>query len=129
MCRKKRTRVVVNTSSVDGSIGTNRSGHYGEQAGMQLAYSSSKAALNMRAPRVFKMPAFSGVVHLVYCYGMAVDTETVLGSPPHCSSNLMRDASAQPPLLFACAQDLSRRMLESPHNLRWKARRSLPAGA
>ena len=50
MCRKKRTRVVVNTSSVDGSIGTNRSGQYGKQAGMQLAYSSSKAALNMRAP-------------------------------------------------------------------------------
>ncbi len=53
VCRKKCTRIVVNTSSVDGSIGTNRSGQYGEQAGMQLAYSSSKAALNMRAPRAY----------------------------------------------------------------------------
>lgn len=49
MCRKKGTRVVVNTSSVDASISINRSGEHGEQAGMQLAYSSSKAALNMRA--------------------------------------------------------------------------------
>jgi len=36
-------------SSVDGSIATNRTAEIGEQAGMQLAYCSSKAALNMRA--------------------------------------------------------------------------------
>ncbi|KAK9839325.1 hypothetical protein WJX81_008148 [Elliptochloris bilobata] len=48
LLRKKQTRTVVNVSSVDGSIATNRSGQYGEQAGMQLAYSCSKAALNMQ---------------------------------------------------------------------------------
>ena len=45
LLRKKQTRVVVNTSSVCGSISANFKGDFG---GMLLPYNSSKAAINMR---------------------------------------------------------------------------------
>ena len=47
LLKKKQTRVVVNTSSVCGSISANFNGDFG---GMLLAYNSSKAAINMRTP-------------------------------------------------------------------------------
>ena len=47
LLRKKQTRVVVNTSSVCGSISANYNGEFG---GMLLPYNSSKAATNMRMP-------------------------------------------------------------------------------
>ena len=43
--RKKSTKVVINTSSIVGSIAFNASGGY---KGLWLPYTSSKAALNMR---------------------------------------------------------------------------------
>jgi NAD(P)-dependent dehydrogenase (short-subunit alcohol dehydrogenase family) len=74
-CRKKRTRTIVNVSSVDGSIATNRTAEIGEQAGMQLAYCSSKAALNMRALQrtpVLAHSAFLSRVHIRACRRISV---------------------------------------------------------
>ena len=71
--RKKRTRTIVNVSSVDGSIATNRTAEIGEQAGMQLAYCSSKAALNMRALQrspLLTCPASVSRVHGCTCRRM-----------------------------------------------------------
>ena len=71
--RKKRTRTVVNMSSEDGSISINRSGQHGEQSGMQLAYSCSKAALNMRAPsQMLLIVQFEGLISLCSRFPLAL---------------------------------------------------------
>ena len=49
LLQKKDTRTIVNVSSTLGSIATNRKGGMGPLGDKILAYSSSKAALNMRA--------------------------------------------------------------------------------
>lgn len=48
LLKKKDTKVVVNTSSICGSISANAAGAF---KGLLLAYNSSKAAINMRKYR------------------------------------------------------------------------------
>ena len=45
LLKKKNTKVVVNTSSICGSISANAAGAF---KGLMLPYNSSKAAINMR---------------------------------------------------------------------------------
>lgn len=52
LLKKKQTRVVVNTSSICGSISANFKGDFG---GYLLPYNSSKAAINMRMPLVLNI--------------------------------------------------------------------------
>ena len=55
--KKKNTKVVVNTSSICGSISANASGAF---KGLLLPYNSSKAAINMReSPRLFSAPVYA----------------------------------------------------------------------